>query len=453
MSTQDKKGFTFFLQGARCFKRKAEFNIRPLTFLTGENSTGKSTVLGCMSVLGGIASFNSFASSFDFDQEPYRMGSFDDIARRVGRAESRSFCLGGTFPIGKSSATIQITATFHKIGYVTEPVMTSREYQLTYEGEEVSFKRIYERFDDPMLLERRWRSHRLYEQDVPQKFIKLLGKIYSKEIPEDVDAEREWHMAMLQSDLESNLSDDIRMHCESVGPIRAEPKRTYDLIKSRPNPQGEEIPVLLRNLQRQSGASNSDAWSKLKTGIEQFGIDAGMFKSIDVGKLGSSDSNPFQLKIQVPGKPKANLIDVGYGVSQVLPLLVRVLLQREPPRKGRLLGRQRKIFLLQQPEVHLHPQGQAALSSFFIKHIHSLPSHQFVIETHSDHMIDRARIEVQKGNIAPEDVSIIYLEHTRQEGVKAHNLKLDEMANLRGAPQGYRNFFLKETDELLGFID
>ena len=82
------------------------------------------------------------------------------------------------------------------------------------------------------------------------------------------------------------------------------------------------------------------------------------------------------------------MIDVGYGISQVLPILVRVLTTRNAK------------FLLQQPEVHLHPKGQAELTSLLVE-ISKRNRNSFVIETHSDYMIDRVRIEIMKGNIKP----------------------------------------------------
>ena len=67
-------------------------------------------------------------------------------------------------------------------------------------------------------------------------------------------------------------------------------------------------------------------------------------------------SDPFQLQVKVRSGPRANLMDVGYGVSQILPILVDVM---RPDTRSR-------TFLLQQPEVHLHPRGQAALASLFV---------------------------------------------------------------------------------------
>ena len=76
----------------------------------------------------------------------------------------------------------------------------------------------------------------------------------------------------------------------------------------------------------------------------------------------------------------------------------------------------------------------------------------FIIETHSDYMIDRARIEIRKGNIRPEDVSLIYLEPKRNV-VKVHNISFDKMGNMEGVPQHYREFFMTEYRRLMGFED
>ena len=76
----------------------------------------------------------------------------------------------------------------------------------------------------------------------------------------------------------------------------------------------------------------------------------------------------------------------------------------------------------------------------------------FIVETHSDYMIDRARIEIKRGNIRPEDVSLIYLE-PKGRVVKVHNISFDKMANMEGVPPHYGEFFLKETKRLMGFRD
>ena len=178
-------------------------------------------------------------------------------------------------------------------------------------------------------------------------------------------------------------------------------------------------------------------WKDLKHALETFGKTAGLFDEISIRPLGKRDSDPFQVQIRKFGSrlkgPKRNLIDVGYGVSQVLPILTELLRQDAPP-----------IFLLQQPEVHLHPSAQAALGSLFCNVAGR--ERQLVVETHSDHLLDRVRMDVRDGTagLKPEDVSILYFER-RDLDVHIHSLRIDEEGNILGAPDGYRNFFLEET--------
>ena len=111
--------------------------------------------------------------------------------------------------------------------------------------------------------------------------------------------------------------------------------------------------------------------------------------------------------------------------------------------------RSQSFSLLQQPEVHLHPKAQAEFSSLLVK-LANKGDQSFIIETHSDYMIDRARIEIRKGNIRPEDVSLIYFE-PKGNIVEGHNITFDKMANMAGVPSHYEKFFLKETNRLMGF--
>ena len=174
-----------------------------------------------------------------------------------------------------------------------------------------------------------------------------------------------------------------------------------------------------------------------------------LFDEISVKPLGKRDSEPFQVQIRKFGKrakgPQRNLIDVGYGVSQVLPIITD-LLRREvrDVRRDEETKSLRPIFLLQQPEVHLHPSAQAALGSLFCQIAGS--NRQLVVETHSDHLLDRVRMDVRDGatNLRPEDVSILFFERGDLD-VRIHSLGIDNEGNIVGAPEGYRKFFMEET--------
>jgi len=130
-----------------------------------------------------------------------------------------------------------------------------------------------------------------------------------------------------------------------------------------------------------------------------------------------------------------NVVDVGYGVHTVLPLL-RTILDTHGD----------TTFLLQQPEVHLHPSAQAMLAQII-----SESPHRYVVETHSDHLIDRFRINVMQKILAPEDLSIVYFEREPHSGGSTlHNIEIDSNGNMSGEPDGYRAFFVGETRRLLG---
>ena len=156
-------------------------------------------------------------------------------------------------------------------------------------------------------------------------------------------------------------------------PIRSSPRRTYDATRPLRDPEGAYVPTYLANMTFR----DKRQWLSLKKRLESFGQESGLFDEIGVRRLGNTEGGPFQLQIRKFGTkskgPKRNLIDVGYGVSQTLPVVAELFRSDSP-----------SIFLFQQPEVHLHPSAQAALGSLFGKTAES--GRQLIIETHSDYI-------------------------------------------------------------------
>ena len=127
---------------------------------------------------------------------------------------------------------------------------------------------------------------------------------------------------------------------------------------------------------------------------------------------------------------------MGYGLSQVLPLITELSRPDALP-----------ISLVQQPEVHLHPRTQAALGSLFCQMAEE--DHQLIVETHSDHMVNRIRMDIRDGTtrLTNDDVSTLYFER-HGAGVKIHSLKLDEQGNIDALPS-YGKFFMEEINRQL----
>jgi predicted ATPase len=95
------------------------------------------------------------------------------------------------------------------------------------------------------------------------------------------------------------------------------------------------------------------------------------------------------------------LADVGYGVSQILPVLVG----------GYGLVRD-ALFIVEQPELHIHPKAQAEVGEFFCELVQN--GIQSIVETHSEHLILRIQQKVALGELDPSDVAVSYINPTPQ---------------------------------------
>ena len=443
------------IEDVRCFAGRQEFNIRPLTFLVGENSTGKSTVLGCLDALVRfVRARGPYGTGLDFNVQPYQMGVFADIVRR-SRPGKKNFRLGFESRSENKNENIEYVLTLAEKEKGFEPVVQEQKLsgcnsEIIFPGQQEAGERSGQRPEFPRLLELVDVSDKGGNKQFRIRMsapLAALGVFAALELgssfgwSEDQEGlspeERELQRSMrnISQALGAGRRYGYVESSYSFAPIRSKPQRTYDPLKEDANPEGSDVPMVLMNMSR----TDERSWKEFKGELVAFGQSSGLFTDIHVRRLGTSMGDPFQLQIKVNG-PRVNVIDVGYGVNQLLPILVRLF-----------NADSEMAFLMQQPEVHLHPKGQAELSSLFAALVKQR-RHRFVIETHSDAMINRARIEIMNKRIAPEDVSLIYLEPAGNS-VNVHNVRFDEQANLLGAPDGYRDFFLNESDKLLGFVN
>jgi len=105
-----------------------------------------------------------------------------------------------------------------------------------------------------------------------------------------------------------------------------------------------------------------------------------------------------------------NICDVGFGCSQVMPVLTAGLYALTTRSISEV-----PIYVVQEPEIHLHPNAQAALGSFFVGLANQ--GMQIFIETHSDHLVLRLARHVARHDIEASDVSIYFVEVTKDQRV------------------------------------
>ena len=439
----------FRLRDFRCFREQQTARLAPLTLLVGENSTGKTSFLAAVRAMLQVGSYHEDP---DFRAPPYDLGSFREIAYRQdpngGRSGAESFRLGFQYA-GEEFESVAVDATFtlgdgaapklstvlwsagdvwvreqrNSNGARTDvgcasgswrlPAMRDPDRRFLYGGDAFAFSRLLEV---------------AVESGTPGKMHPLHGD--AGVVPTDGD----------HGELNRLFYENNKFASEALAgaPIRSSPLRTYDPVRLVHDPQGVSIPALLANMQTRY----PDVWQKMKSDLEDFGRTSGLFDEIFIRRLGRHEYEPFQVEVRKWGKrrkgAKRNLIDVGYGVSQALPLLVDLL-----DANGS------SMLLLQQPEIHLHPSAQAALATLFCNVAGS--GRQLIVETHSEYIVDRVRMDMRDRamGLTPGDVSILFFARTDLD-VHIHSLRFDEQGNLLDAPDGYGQFFMDETRRSIG---
>jgi len=431
------------LANVRGFEGVHKFSLRPITILIGENSSGKTTLLGCIAA----ALNQDFPTTENlFNRAPFELGGFNTIATYRGSNYGRapSFSLG--WEADENSAPMSILAKFKnqdgaprldgilaKYGHnelLVQAEAGAFEFSFSFHGNRhtrdkkttpnapkvVRFKKQIAdirtfRFQDTFR----------YYMDSLDKKVRSAAKLEIGD-SEIIEALHELTFGTVRS----------RPHVTALAPMRTRPRRTYDDLNDEFRPEGDHIPLVLARLL----AKKAPQGSKELDALTRFGRASGLFQKIDVKRLGKQSSEPFQVRIKTKG-PDANLIDVGYGVSQALPIVI-----------DSIMAPKNEVLLVQQPEVHLHPKAQAALGTFFVELAVS-SSKQFIIETHSDYLVDRVRMAVAEKLIPARNVQLLYLSRKGLD-IRVHELSLDEVGNITNAPAAYRDFFLDEELRLMG---
>lgn len=131
-------------------------------------------------------------------------------------------------------------------------------------------------------------------------------------------------------------------------------------------------------------------------------------------------------------------INVGFGITQVLPIVVAAL----SASKGDLL-------LIENPEVHLHPSGQAQMGQFLGEVARS--GVQLIVETHSDHVLSGIRRAVKGGRLTPDQVALHFFRPRSSQGAQVLSPQIDRSGGIDSWPDGFFDQFDKDSSHFAGW--
>lgn len=454
------------LENYKCFKDKTDIEIKPLTVLCGVNSSGKSSILKSLLILkqsyesssninsvalNGIYTNNGYlgnvinhknaplvlTNSFSIEkstymtsQEKLAIRDLDNVYNSHGELISANINVSVTLKNQNrknlaygdniiDSIYIEITSNVCSKTTIEFKLIEDLRYNIKISGlpsitsNTVSLINTTCHFDGLKIVN-------LYFDNVePQQNVsKLLSDIFTI------------------SRIVSHQYKDINY----ISPLRNAPQRRYVIEHDVESVgiYGETVSQILEKYKTKAGKINSIPMDDLFTNryscikqnvsesvnawLEYFGID-----KYDI----SNQEELIRLSIG-----NFNILDVGFGVSQALPIIVAGITL---PYKSSLL--------LEQPEVHLHPRMQMSMADLLIAT--SMAHKNVIVETHSDHFINRVSRRMMENEYIRKN-SVIYFFNKDSQGNSSY--EIIEVDPIRGIITDNKNFFMEfssETEKIL----
>lgn len=435
------------------FRDTGDVEIRPITVLLGPNNSGKTSLIRPLLLLKqtaltrrrapALVTRGDYADCGDYrDLVPFgqirRNLDFDLIFHphdpsRLPPPRERGADPPGEFRVVFGSRRFEPTVHSYAVRDIYGRRVLRRQQSSPdrYSLEDLPAQRSNA---DGNPFERRLRQ--LIRTDVPEHFLFRGYPIFSAALTED---HRRGHHAPAEQDTldaSSYASRYLRIadytysrvrtlldSIKYIGPLREPARRIYELT-GQPSVdvgvRGQNAPELIFR-------RGETALNELNTWLVQFGLPGTLeFAELPVPA--------YSLGFRYPGSDRlVNLTDMGFGLSQVLPLIVQVL--------GSDPG---DVIVAEQPEIHLNPRLQGVLANLFLCAIQRKAG--VIVETHSEHLLARFRRMVADGSIDPEDLAVYFVEK-RESYSRIREIKVDRRGRIDVGdwPRGFFDDSLREA--------
>jgi predicted ATPase len=438
-------------QNFKSWRDTGEIRLAPITALFGSNSSGKTSLLQMLLLLKQSAESSDRAQVLNLgdDRSLIDLGTFQEVLfnhnLRVPLPVSLAWTLPESLEIADPSRRSGVLFRGDKVDFSTHI-----EWQSNGEtglGRPV-VKEMEYRFADQTFGMRLIRGKTL-EYDLFTstnrrgfKFLRTQGRPWPLPPPVKCygfpDQVRAYYQnASFLSDLELQF-EELFTRIFYLGPLREYPKRQYSWAGSQPADMGRRgervVDALLAS--RESGVKLSRGKGRRRQTVEErvaeWLQDLGLIHSFEVRPI-TKGGRLFQVCVRRDPKAAEVLItDVGFGVSQILPVITLCYYAPEG-----------STLLLEQPEIHLHPRVQAGLADVLVDAMKTR-NIQIILESHSEHLLRRLQRRVAEEELAPDEAALYFCSTERGES-RLKPLEMDLYGNITNWPQ---DFFGDEFGEI-----
>ncbi len=393
----------------KSWKDSGEVKLAPLTGFFGKNSSGKSSLLQMLLLLKQTVEHPNLEAVIFFGDEtsPINLGNFQELIHK----HNLDAKLGLEFKWKINTPIIIEVHLKNSLGYYENTSVTTDSITFT-----------------PSIL---WTDDELVVEDNPYRVkhenqeAVISGGDYSNKIYGEA-----W--PILQSSPTLQLSSEFEKLFSDVyylGPNRTYPQRYYHWNDKDPKDVGlwgdKVIDALLCAHMRRVKISKKGKESTIEDRISEWLREMDLAYSFSLEPIGALKDDNYEVRIQKSAtSPAVTLADIGYGLSDLLPMLVLCYYTPEG-----------SILILEQPGVHLHPMAQAQLADLFLEVI-TERNLQILVESHSEHLLTRLQRRVAEKQIGQDDVALYFCRNTDGEST-IERLEVTESGDIKNWPEDF----------------
>ena len=396
------------VKGFKCLAKESRIEIRPLTILAGANSSGKSSIMQPLLLMKQTLQVSYDPGALLLNGPNVKLTSVDQLVPRPGGdLRNHTFTFSVEAPKDVTHRITYSPSEYHEIQ------IQEMDIKMTIENEDVRHLRLIpnikgtdlDKFQEEISI---FFRNEPYSPPLGTIFTTDRDRCFLAVTNEPLYDEQSSFPKMRYSPFPSG--DLIRLI--HVSGLRGNPERVYERTASGPSFPGtfeKYIAAIIADWTRSGNVHQR----RLEIMLAQLG----MTREVVVRRV-----NDAQLEIQVGrlpgatshGKDLVNIADVGFGVSQVLPVLVALLVAE----RGQLV-------YVEQPELHLHPRAQYVLAGIMADA--AKRGVKVVAETHSALLLLQIRTLLAKGNLDPDLVKLHWFSRDPEDGTTSiHTTDLDE---------------------------